>query len=110
MPIAGGLNSAPHHFLHVPPPGPLQTPSEPAPERRHPERSSWLANLDAFGADWLFVARMYPGVAAANAHDDQNFPVERAWADGDPARFHLAYANEGARIYQIHRRPTGAPP
>jgi hypothetical protein len=101
VPIHGGLDSAPHHYLHVARPSADETPSEPAPERRVPDRAAWLANLDTFAADWLFVARMVEGVARANLHDRDDFPVEREWADALPERFALRYATAGIRIYQL---------
>jgi hypothetical protein len=110
VPIAGTLSSAPHQFLHVAPPAADETPSEPAPERRVPDRAAWLANLDAFAADWLFVARMYHGVARANFRDSGDFPIERVWADALPGRFSLEYATEGARVYRVRRQRAGGTP
>ena len=110
VPIQGGSASAPHDYLHVAAPSVDETPSEPAPERSAPDRVAWLANLATFGADWLFVARMYPGVARANRRDRDDFPIERPWADALPQQFALRYATAGVRIYQLQSRPAKETP
>jgi len=89
--------------------------AEPAPERAHPDRAAWLANLTAARTDTLFVARLYPDVAASMPHDGDGFPTERHWADALPDCFHLTFATADVRIYDVRAqatqecaRPTGA--
>ena len=106
--VAGNLDAVAHDFVHlaIPLPLPLAPQPEPAPERLRPDRAIWLANLETAGIDVLFVAALYPGVRRANAHDQQGFPVERAWADALPRRFSLVFANDGIRIYRHHHQAS----
>jgi hypothetical protein len=79
---------------------PATTP-EPVPYRKGAEFERWLANLGSLGCDTLFVSAMFPIVLRNVDHDEDGFPVERAWADGHPEMFRLRYAAGGVRIYDI---------
>jgi hypothetical protein len=101
--IAGKSSDVLHDFRDSPPEAAT---AEPAPERAHPDRAAWLANLTETWTDTLFVARLYPEVAASMPHDAAGFPTERGWADGLPDRFRLVFATPEVRIYDV--RPAAA--
>jgi len=105
--IAGKATDVLHDFRSEPA-GPVT--AEPAPERAHPDRAAWLANLTAAGTDTLFVTRLYPEVAPSMPHDGDGFPTERSWADAMPARFRLAFATPDVRIYDVRPEDGRARP
>jgi len=96
--VAGNVGQVLHDFRTL---AASPTTAEPAPERARPDRNAWLTNLTAASIDTLFVARLYPEVAASMPHDGDGFPTERAWADELPERFHLAFATDDVRIYDV---------
>lgn len=59
--------------------------------RVDPSPEAWLRNLAGEGVRWLYVAR-YP---------EFEFPVEDRWARGLPRLFHLRFADETNRIYEV---------
>jgi 4-amino-4-deoxy-L-arabinose transferase-like glycosyltransferase len=101
--VAGALGDRLHDFgRRLPRPGRPATP-ESAPYRDGASFDLWWRNLREAGADVLFVAALDDVVARNIAADSDGFPVERAWADGHPAQFHLRYASPDARVYGIAR-------
>ncbi len=101
--VTGAPDAKLHHFS-----GPAASGeggAEPVPYREGASQEVWLGNLDALEIDLLFVGRLYPIVARNVAHDADGFPIERAWADADPQRFELLFANPAARIYGVRRNP-----
>jgi hypothetical protein len=60
------------------------------------DSSAWRSNLIASGARYLCVSRFEPGVAGSSA-----FPIEDAWARGEPGLFAPAWEHEYARIYVV---------
>jgi hypothetical protein len=94
--VAGAPGARLHDFG---PPG--DGTAEPAPYRRGASPDVWLANLRATGTQVLFVAALYPIVRRTIGADRDGFPIERAWADARPARFHLRFASPAARVYTV---------
>jgi hypothetical protein len=99
--VAGAPGDRLHDFG---PPG--DGTAEPAPYRRGADADAWIANLRADRAQVLFVAALYPIVRRTIGADRDGFPIERAWADARPGMFHLRYASDAARVYDVN---VGAP-
>ena len=59
--------------------------------------------LDARGARLLVVTRADPREGPFDVHDRGLFPIERTWADGNPAVFELVYGAKDPifRVYRI---------
>jgi hypothetical protein len=74
--------------------------AEPSPDREGADERAWLAALCAGAPAWLYVARLGPSLAATIAHDQDGFPVERAFADRHPDRLPIAHASAFVRIYR----------
>lgn len=105
-----------YHTGHLPQEGPLLATSSgellpaaspadalrPRYERLNGDRTDWIGNLKAMGVQHVFVAQLSAYEIDDNWHDDQGFPIENAWAAGDPARFRLEYENARVRIYAIN--------
>jgi hypothetical protein len=98
--VAGAPTDLLHDFARRTP-GAASTDPEPAPYREGARYELWRANLRAARRELLFVARLYPGVARTLAHDDEAFPLERAWADAHPDVFALRFASPAARVYAV---------
>jgi hypothetical protein len=97
--VAGHADDVLHDFRTAAPGTPAS--AEPAPERANPDQRAWLSHLDAQRFEILFVARLYPEVEPSMPHDGDGFPIERAWADGLPARFHPLFTSPDIRIYGL---------
>ena len=63
--------------------------------RVDPDPSAWLDHLAAGNPRWLLISR-YP---------DFDWPVERDWAQANPTRFELRFADAANQIYEYHPPP-----
>jgi hypothetical protein len=63
--------------------------------RVDPDPSAWLDHLAAGNPRWLLISR-YPGF---------DWPVEREWAQANPARFEPRFADDANQIYEYHPLP-----
>ncbi len=81
-----------------PPPDPLSGAS----------REEWSRNVERLRVAYLCVYRETPELDPR-----AEFPVERVWADAEPARFPLVWSSASARIYRVLPQravpPEGAP-
>ena len=98
--VAGAPTDLLHDFARRAPAAVSAGP-EPAPYREGARYELWRANLRAARRELLFVARLYPSVARTIAHDDEAFPLERAWADAHPDVFTLRFSSPAARVYAV---------
>jgi len=72
--------------------------------RRDARYPAWAANLDAAGADILFVERLTGfNLQKEYARDAQGFPLESIWAERHPEKFRKVYDSPVARIYEVLR-------
>ena len=70
--------------------------------RDTPDYEAWLHNLDAFGADLLWIARLPPwALGHPYRRDDAGFPLEADWAEQHPDRFRRVFGSPRVRIYEI---------
>jgi hypothetical protein len=70
-------------------------------ERMEGVREAWEFNLTRLHARWLFISALSAYERDYVWHDDGDLPIEHAWAEADPAMFHLEYQSAGVRIYSI---------
>jgi hypothetical protein len=70
-------------------------------ERMQGNRGAWLDNLEAQTVGYLFVTELSAYEIDYVWHNERGFPIEDDWAESDPARFHLVYANPQVRIYAL---------
>ncbi len=97
--VAGAPTDRLHDFARRLPG--LRATAEPAPYRDGADAAIWRSNLRAARTGVLFVAALYPIVRRDVPADADGFPIERAWADAQPALFKLRYASAAARVYEV---------
>lgn len=81
--------------------GPRDDALRPRYERMQGFRDAWIANLKTFGVGHLFIAALSAYEIDYLWHTDHGFPVEEAWAAGDPQSFRLEYQNPQVRVYAV---------
>ena len=107
-PLPPALAVASGELEPVPPRlGPRDDASRPRYERLEGIPALWIHNLDVLGVKDVFVARLSAYEIDVQTHGPDEFPVEDAWMEADPARFTLAYSNHDARVYAV--TPSGHP-
>ena len=79
--------------------GPRDDALRPRYERMDGIRDAWIFNLETLDVRYLFVATLSAYELDYVWHNDRRFPIEDEWAQADPTRFHLVYANADVHIY-----------
>ncbi len=70
--------------------------------RRDSDYNSWLANLQAAGADLLVVSRLtHYNLKKDYLRDGRGYPLEAIWAHQHPEKFRRVYEARGVRIYEV---------
>ena len=82
-------------------PGPRDDALRPRYERMQGIRGAWTDNLRQLDVGFLFVAALSAYEVDYVWHDERGFPIEEAWASGEPQSFRLVYDNPMVRIYAI---------
>jgi hypothetical protein len=103
--VAGEASDALHDFVRRAGVGPASTPEPAFLYRNGGSFEVWWRNLQAYGAEVLYVSKVRPIVLLNMTVEPDGFPVERRWAEEHPERFSLAYASPKARVYWIHQAP-----
>lgn len=81
--------------------GPRSDALRPRYERMTGIKEAWGFNLEQADVRYLFVAALSAYEIDYVWHNDRGFPIEDEWANADPSRFHLVYANPQVRIYAV---------
>ncbi len=69
--------------------------------RREPDYDKWYSLLKTEKTDLLYVSVLHQNDLPTLPHDQQGFPIERAWADTHPESFRLLYMTPVVHIYQV---------
>jgi len=77
---------------------------KPAYYRRRPGYEAWLANLQALNIDYLFLYTLHPVEKKYMKHDEEDFPLENIWAQGNPEDFDLIFDNPSIRLYRLAKK------
>ena len=79
--------------------GPRDDAVRPRYERMHGIRDAWVFNLETLDVRYVYVATLSAYELDYVWHNDRRFPIEDDWAQEDPTRFHLVYANTDVHVY-----------
>jgi hypothetical protein len=82
--------------------GPRHDALRPRYDRMYGNRDAWLFALEGMKVTHLFVAVLSAYEIDYQWHDEQGFPIENQWAEGDPVHFRLAYENSQVRLYAFN--------
>jgi hypothetical protein len=80
---------------------PLSDSPTPDWDRREADEVAWLGNLREQRIDLLFVGFVNRIGGMHNVHDQDGFPLERTWADRNPAIFQPIHVDSRTRVYTV---------
>jgi len=69
--------------------------------RRDPDFNVWFDRLAKLKTEFFYVSVLHQNDLPHLPHDEENFPIERAWADSHPDLFRPVYLNRYVRIYEL---------
>jgi len=84
--------------------------SRPGWDRIQPDLQAWLDNLEAEGIELVVVTYVNTSEGSHNVAAQDDFPIERTWADSHPHRFEALYGErENDPWFRLYRfRPAKA--